>query len=694
MSYQLFWLNTDLEVLFMKRKLSLILISILIAVQISPVFSLAATLAAKHSVPREHPRLLGSIDYLRRLSQERADAYERVRNVARVAKAGDYEKMLSMALVSAIDDDPSLGREAVALAIKFIEGPIRSGHATFGYDLAYCALVYDLCYPHWTPAERTAYIDYMNKTVDANVNSETHVFHNAWYGYKHWGYGLACYATYYENDRAVSILNDLETDYTTRAAPALQLAGFGGGWAEGYYIHYWLYEWLFFCEVALTCEGKDYYSLAPDFYKNRAVAGMFEMYPGLKEYNSRRPIPMGDGGGRRFGGDRDKALSARRILANHYRDDPTHRIVNTFNEATPQSSVSVYAYKDFLWRDTSVAKGNLDSFRLSHISTGPGFVYARSTWQDDATYFFFKCGDRFTAHQHLDNGQFLIYKYDELAGDGGQYYAFGVNHDVNYHLRTIAHNTILIYDPDETWPSIRAGTVTGNDGGQAHDWPHHNGAATDPNEWIGNKNLYDIADIIAYEDTGAYVYVAGDCTKSYNPRKIEYFTRQIVFIRPNTFVIFDRVKSKNPSFTKTWLLQAMASPQGETPNFVITNGNGRLFVQTLLPRNPQVTLNSGDELYRYDNKSFPPKETRGKAPECRIEISPAEAQTMDYFLHILTAADASVGSAPDAKLVTSDAEITALVESVSVTFTKDSVGGNIIIGGEDRILGNTIRGIK
>ena len=70
----------------------------------------------------------------------------------------------------------------------------------------------------------------------------------------------------------------------------------GGGWAEGYYIHYWLYEWLFFCEVARHCEGKDYYATAPGFFRERAVASMFEMYPGIRIYNSRRPIPMGDGG--------------------------------------------------------------------------------------------------------------------------------------------------------------------------------------------------------------------------------------------------------------------------------------------------------------------------------------------------------------------------------------------------------------
>ena len=112
------------------------------------------------------------------------------------------------------------------------------------------------------------------------MESENSVFHDGWWGYKTWGEGLACYATYYENPRSPAILKGIEEEYRRRAAPALELAGNGGGWAEGYYIHYWLYEWLVFCEAARRCEGVDYYALAPDFYRNRAVASMFEEYPG------------------------------------------------------------------------------------------------------------------------------------------------------------------------------------------------------------------------------------------------------------------------------------------------------------------------------------------------------------------------------------------------------------------------------
>ncbi len=682
-----FWTERNIVRILMNGKCTfsrtLLLVAFLLALH-TPFATDARAL--RHPVATEHPRLLGSRERLEKLAAERPDAYRRVVRVAREAEADDHAKMISMALVCAIERDELLGKRAVRMAAKYFNGPIKRGHVPFGSDLARCAIVYDLCHEHWTASEREKFHEYVNKTVDANVRSETHVFHNAWYGYKHWGYGLAAYATYYENPRAPEILRSLEEDYLRRAAPALELAGDGGGWAEGYYINYWLYEWLFFCEVARFCEGLDYCAMAPCFFNNRAVASMFEAYPGIGIYNSRRSVPMGDGGGRVFGGDRDKTLSARRILVSRFRDDRAHQAVHAFNETTPRSSVGVYAYKDFLWRDATVKKADLSGFKLSHFSAGPGYIFARSSWDEDATYFFFKCGDRFTAHQHLDVGHFVIYKRAELIGDGGHYDAFGSEHDVNYHLRTIAHNTILIHDPCETWPGIRAGTVTANDGGQHHNWPHHNGAVADPADWQKGRSLYDIADILAFEDRGSYLYLAADCTRAYSAKKLDSFIRQIVFIRPGTFVIFDRVAVKNASFKKTCLLQAAKAPTRIGGRMAVTNGKGRLFIQSLLPESPLVEVITGEDLYKCDGKIYPPTRDTGPAPEARIEISPSEQSAVDCFLNVLTATDAGA-TAPDVAAVRlRDDGVDVSLPGAQVIFSIDPPGGSItILGRKDHL---------
>ncbi|MBT6146028.1 MAG: hypothetical protein HOH74_11395, partial [Gemmatimonadetes bacterium] len=218
----------------------------------------ATSAAARHPVSEEHPRLLGSLERLQQLAVDRADAYRRMADVARSDRVVDaHASILSMALVAAIEQDAGLGRRAVDMALAYVDGPIRHGHVTFGHDLARSALVYDLCHAWWTDEERHRFHEYVQQTVEANRNSETHVFHNGWYSYKHWGIGLAAYASYHDYAGAPELIADLEQEFRTRAAPALELAGAGGGWAEGYYVNYWLYEWLFFCEVARFAEGVD-----------------------------------------------------------------------------------------------------------------------------------------------------------------------------------------------------------------------------------------------------------------------------------------------------------------------------------------------------------------------------------------------------------------------------------------------------
>lgn len=617
--------------------------------------------------------MLGTRDELRALARQRASAYERVKRVAQDEKTDDYSWIISASLVAAIEGDSNLASKVQQRAMRMVNGPIRVGHTTFGTDLALCGIAFDLCAGAWSEGDRRKLCEYINQTVDRNVQSEVSVFHNAWYGYKNWGIGTACYATYYENERAPAILRVLEQDYITRAAPALEMAGEGGGWAEGYYIHYWLYEWLFFCEIARRCEGIDYYALAPNFYRRRALASAFETYPGISEYNSRRCVPMGDGGGRTFGGDRDKTLVARRILANRFRDDPVHQQIHAFNETTPRCSVGNYAYKDFLWSDPSVVKGELKKLPLSHLSRGPGFVYARSSWEEDATYLFFKCGDRFTAHQHLDLNHFAIYKHAELAGDGGHYDDFGSTHDVNYHLRTIAHSTVLVFDPEERWPGIRAGEVTANDGGQHHSWRHHNGAAVDPADWLRQKAEMDIADLLAFDEHGDYLHIAGDATRAYSRRKLALFTRQIVFLRPNTFIVFDRVKACGPQYKKTWLLQAMRVPERTGDHLIITNGPGRLFVQTLLPGKAETRLVSGDDLYKVNGRAYQPRRNTGPAPECRIGVSPVAPADEDFFLHVLTAAEAQTASVPLARVERDGAALEVAIGNAKFRVGTDAV---------------------
>ncbi|MBA3707899.1 MAG: heparinase II/III family protein [Planctomycetes bacterium] len=654
----------------------------------------------KHAVSKEHPRLFGSKQRLQGLMQERAYGYGLMADYAKKKDAYDPTAMPAMALVSCLENDKDLAREAIKRAMVYATGPIKVGHVTFGHDLAYSAMVYDLCHPYWTADEKTKFIDYMNKTVDANVGSETYPYHNGYYGYKNWGIGLACYATMYENPRAAEILATLDADFRARAVPCLEHAGDGGAWSEGHYIHYWIYEWLVFCEVARMCEGVDYYPLAPKFFANRAVASMFQMLPGHLPHETNRPVPDGDGGYGTYGGFSEKILSARRILVNYYRNDPVHQMVHAYNQLVPHLCIpESYGYMDFLWNDLSVTKGDLKQMKLSHFAPGAGEVFARNSWDGDSTYFFFKCGDRISAHQQLDVGHFFIYRQEHLAGDSGVYDAFDSNHCVNYYIRSIAHNTMLVYDPAEKFPDgIRAGPASANDGGQAYPWKGtamgHNAGCLDFPMFTANKQLADIADVLAYEDHGSWLYTAGDCTRAYSSAKMALFTRQIVFIRPSTIVIFDRVKATKPDYKKTWVLNLHKTPTGTAPTMVSTNGNGKLFIQTVLPANADITLHSGAELYAYEGKSFPPNPPAAAGMpivECRMEVSPKTASASDLFLHVLTATDAKTDTAAKAEAKVTGSDVTVTVGGAVIKFDVNSVGGTIVVGGQKGTLANKIQ---
>ena len=167
--------------------------------------------------------------------------------------------------------------------------------------------------------------------------------------------------------------------------------------------------------------------------------------------------------------------------------------------------------------------------------------------------------------------------------------------------------------------------------------------------------------------------------------------RQILFLRPGTFILFDHVRSTRPELKKTWLLQAMKPPAASGEHLIVTNGKGRLFIQTLLPKRQQTRLVTGADLYTYDGRSYLPERDTGPAPQCRIEVSPVEPKTVDYFLHVLTATDAEIDQVEAATATVTDGQINVMLGGTTVRFTTDRVGGSIERHGQTASLAETIR---
>ncbi len=77
----------------------------------------ATTTLARHPVPNQHPRLLGSKEELQALAREHPEAYRRVVEVARGGNADEHAKMISLGLVYAIDGDEKAGQQAKQIAM-------------------------------------------------------------------------------------------------------------------------------------------------------------------------------------------------------------------------------------------------------------------------------------------------------------------------------------------------------------------------------------------------------------------------------------------------------------------------------------------------------------------------------------------------------------------------------------------------
>jgi heparin/heparan-sulfate lyase len=132
---------------------------------------------------------------------------------------------------------------------------------------------------------------------------------------------------------------------------------------------------------------------------------------------------------------------------------------------------------ELLWRDFDLEEWEPDDLPLTFYSGTPfGWMIARTGWGTNSVIAEMKINEHFVGnHQHMDGGAFQIYYKGPLAIDSGMYQGssggYNSPHNKNYAKRTIAHNSLLVYDPDEVFETYNYGgedktAVAANDGGQ------------------------------------------------------------------------------------------------------------------------------------------------------------------------------------------------------------------------------------
>ena len=272
---------------------------------------------------------------------------------------------------------------------------------------------------------------------------------------------------------------------------------------------------------------------------------------------------------------------------------------------------------EFLWDDPEVtprdpALASENELPRQRYFSGVGHLVMRDGWNPESTWIEFDCGPYFAKHQHLDQNQITIYHRGYLAIDSGADYTDTESpHYLNYYRRTVAHNSVLVYDPAEKFFWSDNLLPAANDGGQRMDSSRYWNTIRSPEDWNRTRDLWDLGSMRVVDYVpGQYHYAMGDASNAYSREKLRRFTREILYIPGHgVLFVFDRVVSKNPSFRKAWLLHGVNQPSvdqdswQEKPGtqdfrngktFLFREGSGELLVHSLLPKERVVTRRGGE----------------------------------------------------------------------------------------------------
>ncbi len=160
---------------------------------------------------------------------------------------------------------------------------------------------------------------------------------------------------------------------------------------------------------------------------------------------------------------------------------------------------------------------------------GPsGFVVAKDQWDlPNSTHLTFKSTSFYSLnHHHKDQNSIVLHYKGPLLLDSGDYDSYASNHWWNYYTRTVAHNTMIVYDPSEQF--IGATVPRSNDGGQKFVEDNALPVGNEPYTLAQAQNpKYAFDGITAFTSTATSCSMKGDASKAYNSSKVLNYTREI-----------------------------------------------------------------------------------------------------------------------------------------------------------------------
>jgi hypothetical protein len=244
----------------------------------------------------------------------------------------------------------------------------------------------------------------------------------------------------------------------------------------------------------------------------------------------------------------------------------------------PKWSPDREALGRLLWWDPDQKTVDHPTLPTTRLFPTSGHVVMRSAWTPDATFATFRCGrfgeiDGYWGRNNADNLSFTIRKRGPLAIDSGPVHGqntqvlkfsgegsdAGVPAIGNYGRQTIAHNSITVGDGEFVhldWQKKPTDAVVRRGGQsvpQAPAWWAKRGFDKPQPDFMQGR-------ITAYRTDPLYDCALGDARFSYNPEDVETITRQFLYLKPDVFVIYDRIAVTDPQKKPCWLLHSLRAP--------------------------------------------------------------------------------------------------------------------------------------
>lgn len=515
--------------------------------------------------------------------------------------------------------------------------------------------------------------------------------------------GLAALVAHGQAPDAPALLNQaLEQRFKQEVLPCLLNLGQGGGWfggeSAGARAGLDLLEFTF---AVKTATGQDLSQDSP-WFKDRLALLSASTLPGVK-YTARGGFNLTASFGDQVIPEEEAAdlvrLQMLILLAMRPEDRAAglaHALVGG-RRGTRLLAPHRLAL-EMLWRGKEAGAEALAFAPLTHVSPAVGLAFSRSDWSPLATWLAFSCGPHYAEHQHLGAGSILLWRRGFLLPHAGGYDGPLTSHSLNYAIRSVAHNTVLIHDPKEySWLDMRQGIkpkgTYSNDGGQ-RSWSlfDDQGKALSTAPWTSSgwdqgaapwnkqRNAYQVAGITASQEMPRYFYLRGNMTKAYqgSTAKASRVVRHVFHLRaggtqdfnaPEVIAVVDDVMVARKELETRFALHFNKRPQlpadlkslgkgrwsGTLERLQHTDARSRLEVRCLWPLESRAWVYGGEAAGSWVNgNNYPPQAPATNPAPWRVEIGGHDPQSLARpMVHVLLPADAKAGPAPETTLLIS-----------------------------------------